>query len=112
MRRPPPEGVEELRAAVRFLKRGRFVAHFRGESVAMIGVRAPAALAQRACPEFPNGAARGIIVAMARIVFSLQLRRFTKVPEKNVPADPLRAALDDPFRPDSEVHVLQALSRG
>jgi hypothetical protein len=96
--------------------------------------------------------ARGIIAAMARIVFTPQLRRFTEVPELNVPAATLRAALDaafvlnprlrsyvlddqghlranvvafidgrrcaerialdDPLQPDSEVHVLQALSGG
>ena len=102
--------------------------------------------------EFPNGAQRGIIGAMAHVVFTQQLRRFTETPEVNVAAATLRAALDaafamnprlrsyvlddqghlranvvafidgrrctdrvvldDPLRPDSEVHVLQALSGG
>ncbi|MBC7732727.1 MAG: hypothetical protein H7306_12630 [Bacteriovorax sp.] len=63
-------------------------------------------------PAIPNAAALGVIAAMTRIVLGPRLRRFTEVPEKNVPADPLRAALDDPFRPDSDGHVLQALSGG
>jgi len=57
----------------------------------------PAALAQRACSEIPNAAVRGIIAAMARIVFAPQLRRFTEVPELNVPAATLRAALEAAF---------------
>lgn len=93
-----------------------------------------------------------MIAAMARIVFTPQLRRFTDTPEVDAPAATLRAALeaafavnprlrgyvldeqghlranvvafvdgrrcvnrvslDDALRPDSQVHVLQALSGG
>ena len=114
----------------------------------MIEVRGPL----QGRPKFPNGAARGIIEPMARVVFTSQLRRFTEAPEVNVEAATLRTALDaafavnprlrsyvlddqghlranvvafidgrrctdrvlldDPLRPDSEVHVLQALSGG
>ena len=95
---------------------------------------------------------RGMIGAVARIVFTQQLRRFTETPTLETPAATLRAALDaafalnprlrgyvldeqghlrgnvvafvdgrrcrerirldDPLRPDSQVHVMQALSGG
>jgi molybdopterin synthase sulfur carrier subunit len=93
-----------------------------------------------------------MIAAVARIVFTQQLRRFTEAPAVDTPAATLRAALDaafalnpqlrgyvlddqghlrgnvvafvdgrrcrervrldDPLSPDSQVHVMQALSGG
>ncbi len=95
---------------------------------------------------------RGIIAAVARIVFTQQLKRFTETPEFDAPVASLREALqaafdinprlqgyvldeqghlranvvvfidgqrsrdrvvlNDSLKPDSQVHVLQALSGG